>query len=207
MFDEVLREDDTQVLRDLPGTISESFYMAGGTALALQIGHRYSFDFDFFSIEEFSTLELKNELTRLGAFSLFQESKGTLEGRVNQTRMTFLYYPFALLYDIVHYKNLRLAAILDIALMKLSALSSRGSKKDFIDLYFLKDLIRWEELIQDFEKKYQESGYNLYHLIKSLAYFADARNEPDLHMVKPVQWEEVEDYFKQVQIGLTEKYL
>lgn len=207
MFDEVLREDDIQILRALPETITESFYLAGGTALALQIGHRYSFDFDFFSIEEFSTLQLKNELTRLGAFRLFQESKGTLEGRINQTRMTYLYYPYALLHNTIHYQNLRLAAVMDIALMKLSALSGRGSKKDFIDLYFLKELIRWDDLIQDFEKKYQGSGYNLYHLIKSLAYFTDARNEPDLHMIKPYQWEEVEDYFKQAQIQLTKKYL
>ena len=91
--------------------------------------------------------------------------------------------------------------------MKLSAVSSRGSKKDFIDLFFLKDIFTWEILIKSFQEKYANSGYNLYHVIKSLAYFDDANDEPIPLMIKKCNWENIQKYFTEIQLELADKYL
>jgi len=207
IFEQVIRQNDLKIIESIPGGILKDFYLGGGTALALQIGHRVSYDFDFFSKDEFNNLRLKNEVGALGSFRVFQDQKGTFEVSVDQTRFTFLYYPYPLLQNPVRFKNLNLAAVSDIALMKLSALSSRGSKKDFIDLFFLRDSIDWAQMIKDFEKKYRNSGTNLYHVIKSLAYFEDALDEPMPLMIKPCDWSHVEEYFKKVQMQLAEHYL
>ena len=88
----------------------------------------------------------------------------------------------------VVYKTLNVASVIDIALIKVSALSSRGSKKDFLDLFFLRESLDWIRLIGLFENKYSGSGYNLYHIIRSLTYFDDALNEPDPRMIEPFQY-------------------
>ena len=85
------------------------------------------------------------------------------------------------------------ALTLDIASMKIDAISSRGSKKDFIDLYFLLKKYSLAELIGFFEKKYTGVKYNRLHILKSLAYFSDADNEPMPHMIKPIEWEDVKN--------------
>jgi predicted nucleotidyltransferase component of viral defense system len=74
--------------------------------------------------------------------------------------------------------KIQVASVSDAAAMKLAALSSRGSRKDFIDLYFIKDRMDWPEIIGVFQKKYRGSGFNLFHVIKSLAWFEEAEKEP-----------------------------
>ena len=206
-FNQAIRENDLKIIESIPESISRVFYLAGGTALALQIGHRYSYDFDFFSKDEFNNLQIENQIGQIGTLQIFQAKNGTLEVSICQTRFTYLHYPYPLLEKPRRFRNLKIASILDIALMKLSALSSRGSKKDFIDLFFLQDFIDWIQIIHDFKRKYQGTVYNLYHIIKSLAYFEDALNEPMPKMIKPCDWAEVEAYFKKVQMQLAEQYL
>jgi hypothetical protein len=162
LYEQVLRSKDRQLIRSLPEILSPGFYMAGGTALALQIGHRQSEDFDFFSDREYSNETLKIQLNRIGAFHLFQDSPGTLEGRIDETRVTFLYYPYPRLEKGVTFESIGLASLLDIALMKLSAVSSRGSRKDFIDLYFLRNTYPVEDVSASFDRKYRDSGTNWY---------------------------------------------
>jgi len=207
IFENVLRSEDWQVVDKLPKFVLKEFYLAGGTGLALQIGHRYSYYLDFFSNVSFNNLDLKNQLNTIGKFKLFQDHKGTLEGVVDQTRVTFLFYPYLLLEKTAAFHQINLASMMDIALMKLSSLSSRGSKKDFIDLFFLKDFLDWPMIIVRFEKKFKGSGYNIYHLIKSLTFFKDALQEPDPNMITPYNWKHVEDYFKKVQMQLADLHL
>ena len=207
MYAEVISKEDLRVLQACPKEVSNFFYLAGGTALALQIGHRYSHDFDFFSSKEFNNEWLKQRLSPIGILEIFQDKKGTLEGNLVSTRLSFFYYPYPLLQEPIPFKNIKLASIADITLMKLSALSSRGSKKDFIDLFFLRERIEWKQLIRDYEKKFYGTGYNLYHLIKSLAYFDDANIEPMPQMLKDCNWSEVQKYFVQVQQELIDEYL
>ena len=106
MFDGVLRENDHRVLKALPDSIIEDFYLAGGTGLALQIGHRYSNDFDFFSERDFNNEFLKSSLRGIGKFDLFQDAKGTLEGAVENTRISFFQYKYPLVEEWMSYLSI-----------------------------------------------------------------------------------------------------
>jgi len=208
LYKNILNAEETELIRSIPDCIRDRFYLAGGTGLALQIRHRYSYDFDFFSDTEFNNDVIIKELTHLGKFRRFQESRGTLEGTVKNTRITLLYYNYPLLKKVTRFETIMLASLLDIAVMKISALSSRGSRKDFIDLYFLKDYFKWqEELIPAFKEKYKGTGYNLYHIIKSLSYFTEAEEEPMPQMIRSCSWSDVKQYCKSIQKELADTYL
>lgn len=206
-YKNILSAEETEFIRNIPDCIRNRFYVAGGTGLALQIGHRYSHDFDFFSNTEFNNDVIIKELTQLDEFKLFQEFRGTLEGTVKNTRITLLYYNYPLLKTVIRFETITLASLIDIAVMKISALSARGSRKDFIDLYFLRDYFSWEELIPAFKEKYKETGYNVYHIIKSLSYFKEAEQEPMPQMIRACSWSEVVQYFKSIQKELADTYL
>jgi hypothetical protein len=116
-----------------------------------------------------------------------------LDGVLDDVKLTFLRYEYSLLLPLIPFEGVMLADIRDIACMKLDAASSRGSKKDFIDLYFLLQQFSLEELIGFFESKYSHIEYNLMHILKSLTYFSEAENEPSPKMIIPVSWEEVKN--------------
>jgi len=156
----------------------DHFYMAGGTSLALQIGHRQSIDFDFFTREIFSTAEIVQSLRGLGKFELFDQTEDTLNGAINGVQISFFSYDYPLLMRTNAFKKLRLANLLDIALMKLEAVSGRGNRKDFVDLYFLFNHFSISELFQKYPQKFGLDISNHYHLLKSLVYFQDAENQP-----------------------------
>ena len=157
----------------------QSFYLAGGTALALQIGHRQSVDFDFFSYDSFDVRMIINEAKKYGDFELFSEAENTLHGLLNGVQISFFKIDYSLLEATNDYNNnLKLASLLDIAVMKLNAISERGSKKDFIDLSFLLKDFELLELLGKYAEKYGNGIANQYHLLKSLVYFGDAENQP-----------------------------
>lgn len=167
------------------------FYLAGGTGLALQLGHRRSLDLDFFSPKEFSPDRLVTILGRHGKFSLEGKEQGTLHGIFEGAKISFLYYPYKLLFPCTRFNGLKVADTRDIGCMKLDAASSRGTRKDFIDLWFLLKEISLSEMLTLFEKKYKHVDYNLGHVLKSLVYFKDAAQEPDPVMLKPYSWKKL----------------
>jgi len=176
----------------------DDFYLVGGTGLALQLEHRISIDLDFFSQKEFDNQVLLQKIKKLGDFSLEKEAENTLTGIFNNTRITFLAYEYPRLFPCKEIHNIKIADTKDIACMKISAISSRGSKKDFIDLFFIcRQSISLEEILKLFEKKYESIDYNMTHILKSLLYFKDAGEEPMPMMLIPVEWGEVKDFFKQ----------
>lgn len=171
--------------------IAEHFYLVGGTALAIHLGHRMSVDLDWFSFPDFANDELKQVLSKLGNFELTGEDKGTIHGILDRVRISFLYYPYKLLYPLVRFGNAKLADERDIASMKIDAISSRGSKKDFFDLYVLLEKYSLAELIGFFEKKYENIKFNKLHILKSLIFFENAEQEPMPVLLKPIEWEDV----------------
>jgi hypothetical protein len=173
-----------------------SFFMVGGTALALQIGHRRSVDFDFFSKDYIKNREITSRLSALGTFELFSEAENTVNGSLNGVRVSFFKYDYSLLEDFIIYKNVKIAGKLDIALMKLEAISGRGSKKDFVDLYFLLDRYELSELFLVYKKKFGEAISNNYHLLKSLVYFEDAEREAMPVMRQKISWMQVKEKIK-----------
>ncbi|MFP4309391.1 MAG: nucleotidyl transferase AbiEii/AbiGii toxin family protein [Desulfococcaceae bacterium] len=173
-----------------------SFYLAGGTSLALRIGHRQSVDFDFFTPEGFENLYVIERVSEIGSFELFNQASNTVNGLLNEVRISFFKYKYPLLGDPLYYGNLRIADLTDIALMKLEAISGRGGKKDFIDLFFLLRYFSFEEIFNEYPKKYGIEIGNHYHLLKSLAYFEDAESEPMPKMFENVSWEKIKSHLK-----------
>lgn len=205
MFEQTISKQTKQsleVIGSLP--LANQFYLAGGTALALQLGHRTSLDLDFFSPKKFSETSCVTALSKRGKFSLTQKDWQTIHGRFNITRVSFIYYPYKLLYKTASFCGVQLADIRDIACMKLDAIATRGSKKDFIDLYFILDqCYSLEKVLSLFQKKYKKIDYNSIHLLKSLVYFVDADVEPIPHMFIDIQWEQVKQFFKKEVRGVT----
>lgn len=198
MYEEAIDNQTKNALDKLKESeLIQSFYLAGGTALAFQLGHRKSIDLDWFSKEGFSNEHIKKEVANLGKFKLSSEDEGTVHGVLDNARITFLHYDYELLYPFIDFNGVNLADEREIAAMKLSAISSRGSKKDFIDLYFLLKKYSLQELIDIFEKKYSNIEYNKAHLLKSLTYFAEAEEEPMPVMRKKATWEEVKKILAQ----------
>jgi len=192
MFEQSISEETRTVLEKITRAgLAKQFYLAGGTALALELGHRQSVDLDWFSHDDFSNHDLKEQLSRLGKVEVIGEEEGTLNTVLDGVKVTFLRYRYPLLFPLHDFKNIRLADQPDIAAMKIDAASSRGSKKDFIDIYFLLNNYSLPGLIEFFEKKYKGIEYNKLHILKSLVYFEDAENEPMPIMIQKMEWEEV----------------
>ena len=197
MFEEVLTSPRIELLKDL-GTLSHlnNYYMAGGTAAALQMGHRRSVDFDFFG-SNLETENLTRALDKEFGFQVSTSEPGALHGMVKDTKVSFLQYHYPLIFPTHSFISVELADIKDIALMKIVAIANRGTKKDFTDLYFIcEKAIGLEELLIDlFPKKYGQKAYSTYHIIRSLQYFDDAEAEPPLDMFVPLDWTALKKFF------------
>jgi hypothetical protein len=175
------------------------YYLAGGTALALQIGHRISTDLDWFTsslLLEMSEREmLRTRLISTGVYEDKREQDGQLYCRMASADVSFIYQHHPLLEPTVDYEGLPLASPVDIGVMKLSAINSRGTRRDFIDLYCLRDIISLERLLQLAEVKYADRRSFLDITVRALAYFVDAEQQPMPRMLwKNVQWADVVKY-------------
>lgn len=191
MFAETINSETKRVLEKIAeNRIAANFYLAGGTGLAIQLGHRISIDLDWFSYDDFSNDGLKKELSKIGDFELTGEEEGTIHGIIDGVRASFLRYGYKLLFPLLDFENVKMADERDIAAMKIDAVSSRGSRKDFVDIYFLLGKYSLSELIGFFEKKYADIKYNKLHILKSLTFFEDAEGEPMPAMIKPMNWNE-----------------
>ena len=175
----------------------ENFYLAGGTGVALQLKHRVSLDLDFFTEKDIDTKTLIQKIKTRGKFSIERETENTLIGIFNGIRVSFLKYDYPLLFDLKQIKGIKIADFRDIGCMKIDAVSSRGMKRDFVDLFFIcREVISLKNLLSLFKKKYKSVNYNMLHILKSLAYFEDAENNPMPKMILPTSWQEVKSFFK-----------
>ncbi|QQS60961.1 MAG: nucleotidyl transferase AbiEii/AbiGii toxin family protein [Candidatus Moraniibacteriota bacterium] len=192
-------------IKDIP--LLERFYLAGGTALAIEIGHRISVDLDFFSLQRFEREKLKKYLSQKGSMTLVSEDEGTLHCILDGVKLSFLEYPYKMLFEFVEFSGIKLADERDIASMKIDAVSSRGSKKDFIDIYFLLKKYKLSEIIGCFEEKFSDIQYNTIHIYKSLVFFENADLEPMPVMIVPLDWEGVKKYITHEVMNMQEKSL
>jgi len=171
----------------------QDFYLAGGTRLALQLGHRQSIDFDFFTPTDFETSNIIHRLTQLGDFQRGNEDANTINGSLNGVRISFFGYRYAIIDNFTYYNHIRLAGMKDIAAMKLEAIAGRGSKKDFVDLFYLLQQFTLEEIFSFHTLKYGTGLSNQYHHLKSLVYFVDAETQAMPFMLRPLTWNEVKN--------------
>lgn len=193
-FPETLPPATNQITNELKGqqpAFLKDFYLSGGTALSLQLGHRESEDLDFFTAKPFNPQDLERQIHLFGILSETELSEGTLNTFINGVKIQFLYYPYQLIKPILNWDNIPLSSIEDIACTKLQTVSMRGSKKDFIDIYFLLKRYSLSDLLTFSKEKYAKSNYSQSHILKSLVYFFDAEAQPMPKMHQEVSWGEI----------------
>ncbi|MBU1717946.1 MAG: nucleotidyl transferase AbiEii/AbiGii toxin family protein, partial [Bacteroidetes bacterium] len=166
-----------------------SFNLAGGTALALQYGHRISVDLDFFGPNPIRKDGLIDLLRPLGEIKLLTQSKNILIFMIGGVKVDFVSYSYPRISDVVHIENVRMYGLPDIAAMKLSAIAGRGRKRDFVDLYFLLKKFTLSDLMCYYLEKFKDGSEML--IVKSLLYFEDADLDPEPKYLLPVKWEQV----------------
>ena len=195
---EILDGERNKIL-PLFSCFKDDFYLAGGTALALQLGHRDSIDFDFFSKNNFSCWELFNKLkVALNGFKMVkvQEEKDTLTVLVDKKiKISFFTYPYILIKPLIKSEFINLASLEDIGLMKLSAITGRSVLKDYVDLYWILQNISLADLVPLCQKKYKDLDFNL--VLKSLVYFDDVIEEPIIYKYSgEVDFEEIKLFLR-----------
>jgi predicted nucleotidyltransferase component of viral defense system len=165
------------------------FYLVGGTALALQYGHRISVDIDLFTESAFDAVRLRERLTRRYQLIESTVEENTLTGLIDGIKCDCMAHQYSMVTGVQDYDGVRLIAVEDIAAMKLNAIANRGSKKDFWDLHELSRHFDREQVFSFYEKKYPRGSR--WSVEKSLSYFLDADGEPDPICLKGLNWSQV----------------
>lgn len=187
-------QENLAILRHI--AFVEKYYLGGGTALSVYYGHRFSHDLDFFSQHPVKPFVITAGLKDKGRLEIFQNEQGTFNGILNGVKLSFFIYPYKMIRPFQKFSGVKIASIEDIACMKLDALSSRGTKRDFIDLYTVcqRDY-SLQDIFQLFHEKYQETDYSKLHILKSLIYFEDAEGQEMPQMIGKVEWDKIKEYF------------
>jgi predicted nucleotidyltransferase component of viral defense system len=198
VFEQVLPGNTKAILAVLgKSKIIQRAHLAGGTALALQLGHRISYDLDFFTAKEFDENKLLPEIKKISDFQLENISWRTILGKFEDVRFSIFYYEYPLLYPTKKFGRINVIDMRDIAAMKIAAIASRGTKRDFIDLYFIcKDTLSLPDAIGLYDKKYKNLATTKIHIMKSLVYFEDAQADEMPEMLKKANWEDIKKFFE-----------
>jgi predicted nucleotidyltransferase component of viral defense system len=168
----------------------EPFYIVGGTALALQLGHRFSIDLDFFTHLTYDKEELFGHLQREYDMTIELTNKVISIGFIQDVKIDLVNVKYTPQYPMHTIEGVRMLDIKDIAPMKLSAITQRGNKKDFYDMYFLFKKISLADMLDAYEIKFKTQ--NMYQVVKSLTYFTDAEEFDDPFVFdKKLTWEKV----------------
>ena len=204
MHFEIIDKDRFELLKKITENVSiPNYYMVGGTGLSLQLGLRESFDFDFCVKEQFNNEILLEELKIIGQTEIKQNQKGTCDLIINGVQVSFFYYPNRVINDYVTTKEipkLKIASILDIAIMKIVAIGGRGAKKDFFDLYQIMN--RCNISLNDLANRLiQKCGTNVNYanIVVGLSYFEDAEQEILPKTFVEYNWDEIKRFFVKFQ--------
>jgi len=178
--------------------LPSAFYLAGGSAAALYLGHRVSVDLDFFTPEADYDIEATlRALSSVGRLHVQQQAAGRLIGSLNQVQVSFFVYPYPLLRPAQNLQGVRVADLYDIALMRIIAITQRGTRRDFVDPYFIcRSGIELSRLLEGLPEKYPSIDYPSYHVLRSLAHFADADKDAPPRPRVAWDWEQIKLFFE-----------
>jgi predicted nucleotidyltransferase component of viral defense system len=166
------------------------FSLAGGTSLSLQIGHRISYDLDFFMQGEMPNEIILEALEKLGKVEIISQTTRILVLLIDNVKVDFIRHPYTSIEESIFEDNIRLVGLKDIGAMKLHAIAGRGRKRDFVDLYFLLNHFSLMELCSFYSKRFFDG--NELMVIRSLSFFKDADLDPDItYIKKSIDWEEI----------------
>lgn len=207
MFTKTLSKNTLSVLKKLGKWDKiKSFVLVGGTALALELGHRKSEDLDFFSKIEFRSTVL-NEFHNFKKIKTIGVFNNSVEVFLDDIKVFFMYWAYPLTKPRIRWGEIYLADPVDIALMKLFCLQGRSRKKDIIDLYFINEkIISVNKLVKMFEKRFSKESFNRYNTLKQLINIEILETDPMPEMLVKKDWDEM--YFKvisQIKLYLNNK--
>ena len=197
MHPEALTKEAAQLLPKLKQF--DAFYLAGGTALALQIGHRISVDFDLFCQDDISK-ELLAEVKRIfpefkGKISPIINNPEELSALIGEVKVTFLKYPFPILNSFVDWDGLKMLDVLELSATKAYTIGRRGSFKDYVDLFFVlsENYANLDQIMGLAEKKYGNE-FNSRLFLEQLVYLDDVEETSILFLKKPVDKKQIEEF-------------
>jgi hypothetical protein len=168
------------------------FYLVGGTALALYMGHRESIDLDLFSRQLFDVDKIANYLIQTYDFKVDKQSDATLIGNINSVKVDCINYNYPLAEPAQEHDGIRMYSMQDIAAMKLTAISQSGRRlKDFVDVAFLSTRLSFTEMLHAFEKKFPNT--NKFTAVRGLTYFEDIDFSVEINLINEVfKWKPIE---------------
>ena len=165
--------------------------LVGGTSLALQLGHRKSVDLDLFGKLVCTNDEIKDALRKLGQLSVIKENQNIKIYTIDGIKVDFVNYCYDWIDNQILEDNIRLASMKDIAAMKVNAIEGRGTKKDFIDIYFLLQHFTLQQILEFYAQKYPENSF--FRALISLTYFDDADPQIAPEMLISISWDDMKE--------------
>lgn len=186
LYPQILSKNQQEALAKLD-VLGKDYYLAGGTALALQLGHRTSLDFDLYNINHFSNEELIKKLKTAfpkGFTADENQPKDTLFAEIMGIKMSVFYYPYPLINKLVEFPPIKMASLEDISAMKVAAIVQRGKQRDFIDLYYLINKVGINKILESAYQKYPWYKEMDEIVFYSLTYFDDAEKDKGLRAIK-----------------------
>jgi hypothetical protein len=204
IYKEILREGQLKLL-SLISEFKGDFYLAGGTAIALQIGHRYSIDFDLFSHKAFDNLKIIRTIKKRGhtVNATLEASPEELSLIVDGVKITFLEYPFDIKHEISFDDIITMPDLLTLSAMKAYSIGRRSKWRDYVDLYFI---LRDFFTIKDISAKAREifgGNFNERLFREQLCYFEDIDLSETIHFVKtPVNDIIIKDFLRRVAVEI-----
>lgn len=195
MFEKILTQKTKVLLKRLvPQNLPKGTYLGGGTATALHLGHRRSFDLDFFTPTEFVETQWEQRLTKELGFKLIQRDWQTLIGTVAGVKISLFGYKYKLIRRFEKFYQIKVASLPDLAAMKLETVIGRGTKRDFIDIYFLAQKYGLRELFEFYQEKYGNLEERELILKKGLIFFEEADKEEMPKMLVKANWNEIKKW-------------
>lgn len=197
LYPNILNKSQKLVLDKLGFLKPHQFYLGGGTALALQLGHRTSLDFDFYSPEKFVWKALANEFKRV--FENIEvegnQADNTFQITVEGVDVSVFHYPYKLIGKLVVLEPIKLASIEDVAAMKVAAVMQRARQRDFYDLYYLMEKIGMDGIVKAAFLKFPWYEENNVMVFRSLSFFDEADVDKEVDRIevfdKSVTWDVV----------------
>ncbi len=196
-------------LKDASWLPRGKWYLAGGTALALQAGHRQSVDLDFFTTEKtFPPAEVIAHLPE-NVWQADIVKEGTIYGKIHHAKVSFIAYPFFIpVKPKLTYGFVEMLDKDDIAVMKIIAISQRGKKRDFVDLYwYVKNCAPLLSIVEKLKRQYPTVAHNFQHIIKSLTYFDDADKDPMPPLLFDARWDDIKRFFQEEAVKTAKELL
>lgn len=202
MYKNIFNTDQEQLLPFIK-SFSSDFYLVGGTAIALHLGHRRSIDFDLFTDNTFDPMAVRSKIMQQKTIDhTFSQGSGELTILINKVKITFFHYPFIIQRNNIFEESLGLPDVITLGAMKAFALGKRAKWKDYVDLYFIFQKYSLKELIDKtvsiFKTEFNEKLFRT-----QLGYFDDIDYSEQIEYMTGFEKkdEEVKKYLEKISLS------